>query len=85
MGIEEGVVVGLDNGGTANNATVMTPAGDYLVEQLVEVPSRVTEGPAIAVEALVDAIDNVLALLSIDRSEVGRSGSIRPGQPAPMV
>jgi predicted NBD/HSP70 family sugar kinase len=79
VGIEEGVVVGLDNGGTANNATVMTPAGDYLVEQLVEVPSRVSEGPAIAVEALVEAMDKVLALLSIDRSEVRAVGLDTPG------
>src|SRR5262245_31440270 len=79
VGIEEGLVVGLDNGGTANNATVMTPAGNYLVDQLVEVPSRVTEGPAIAVEALVEAMDNVLALLSIDRSEVRAVGLDTPG------
>src|SRR3954470_7373736 len=37
------VVVGIDNGGTANNATVLTPAGDFLVANLVEVPSRVNE------------------------------------------
>jgi predicted NBD/HSP70 family sugar kinase len=74
-----GVVVGLDNGGTANNATVMTPTGDFLVDELVEVPSRVTEGPTIAVEALIHAMENVLALLSIDRSTVRAVGLDTPG------
>ena len=30
------VVIGIDNGGTANNATVLTSAGDFLVDRLVE-------------------------------------------------
>jgi glucokinase len=54
------VVVGLDNGGTSNNATVLGPAGEFAVDHLVETPSRVREGPARAVEALVEALDNVL-------------------------
>jgi predicted NBD/HSP70 family sugar kinase len=76
---EPGVVVGLDNGGTANNATVMTPSGEFLVNHLVEVPSRVTEGPEIAVNALVDALDAVLTLLGLDRSEVRAVGLDTPG------
>ena len=44
MRVNEGVVVGLDNGGTANNATVLDAAGNFLVDRLVEVPSRVLEG-----------------------------------------
>jgi glucokinase len=79
VSVEPGVVVGLDNGGTANNATVMTPTGQYLVDELVEVPSRVTEGPVVAVDALVEAMDKVLALLSIDRSEVRAVGLDTPG------
>ena len=79
MGIEEGVVVGLDNGGTANNATVMTPSGEFLVDRLVEVPSRVTEGPDVAVNSLVEALDAVLALLEMDRSEVRAVGLDTPG------
>lgn len=79
MGVQTGYVVGLDNGGTANNATVMTPTGDYLVHHLVEVPSRVKEGPAIAVEALAEAMDNVLGLLHLDRAEVLAVGLDTPG------
>jgi glucokinase len=79
VGVQNGFVVGLDNGGTANNATVMTPAGEYLVHHLVEVPSRVKEGPAVAVEALAEAMDHVLHLLHLDRSEVLAVGLDTPG------
>ena len=54
------VVVGLDNGGTANNATVLDSSGRFLVDRLVEVPSRVKEGPEVAVDALVEAMEHVL-------------------------
>ena len=43
------VVVGLDNGGTTNNATVLDSTGRFLVESLVETPSSVREGPTVAV------------------------------------
>lgn len=79
MVAQNGVIVGLDNGGTANNATVMTPDGQFLVDRLVEVPSRVTEGPAAAIDALVEALDTVLALTSIDRSAVRAVGLDTPG------
>ena len=52
------VVVGLDNGGNKNNATVLDPAKGSLVDGMVETPSRVTEGPEIAVAALVQAFDS---------------------------
>jgi glucokinase len=35
------VVVGLDNGGTSNNATVLDASGRFLVDRLVETPSSV--------------------------------------------
>ena len=47
---EPWVVVGLDNGGNKNNATVLDPEGRFLVDRLVETPSRVQEGPEVAVE-----------------------------------
>jgi predicted NBD/HSP70 family sugar kinase len=78
-----GVVVGLDNGGTANNATVMTQDGNFLVDRLVEVPSRVADGPAVAVEALVEALETVLVLVSVDRSAVRAVGLDTPGPASP--
>ena len=47
-----GVVVGLDNGGTATNATVLDGFGRFLVDDLCETPSRVLEGPPATLDAL---------------------------------
>jgi glucokinase len=73
------VVVGLDNGGTCNNATVLDSSGKFLVDRLVETPSRVTEGPEVAVEALSEALDGILALTGVDRSRVRAIGLDTPG------
>ncbi|WP_329238534.1 ROK family protein [Actinoallomurus sp. NBC_01490] len=73
------VVVGLDNGGTCNNATVLDASGKFLVDRLVEIPSRVTEGPEIAVGALAEALEGVLALTGVERSRVRAVGLDTPG------
>ncbi|MDA8062345.1 MAG: ROK family protein [Actinomycetota bacterium] len=73
------VVVGLDNGGTSNNATVLDASGRFLVDRLVETPSRVLEGPAVAVEALADAFEGVLRLTDLHRSSVLAVGLDTPG------
>src|SRR5437763_11266067 len=76
---DEQVVVGLDNGGTSNNATVLDAAGRFLVDRMVELPSRVLDGPQIAVDALAEAMDNILALTGISRSRVAAVGLDTPG------
>ena len=73
------VVVGLDNGGNKNNATVLDTEGDFLVKQLYERPSRVTEGPEIAVQALVESFDDILQRTGIERSRVRAVGLDTPG------
>ena len=73
------VVVGLDNGGTSNNATVLDSTGEFLVDRLVENPSRVLDGPEVAVEALAEAMDQVLALTGVPRSAVRAVGLDTPG------
>jgi glucokinase len=73
------VVVGLDNGGTCNNATVLDATGQFLVEQLVETPSRVLDGPAAAVEALVAAYDAILEATGTVRTLVRAIGLDTPG------
>jgi glucokinase len=73
------VVVGLDNGGTSNNATVLDASGRFLVDTLVETPSRVREGPDVAIEALVEALDHVLELTGIPKAAVGAVGLDTPG------
>ena len=73
------VVVGLDNGGTANNATVLDPAGRFLVDQMLEVPSRVREGPDAAIEALAASFDYVLKVTGTARAAVRAVGLDTPG------
>jgi glucokinase len=73
------VVVGLDNGGNKNNATVLDPGRGSLVDGMVETPSRVTEGPEIAVEALVQAFDSILERTGTARARVRAVGLDTPG------
>jgi glucokinase len=73
------VVVGLDNGGNKNNATVLDPARGSLVDGMIETPSRVTEGPEIAVQALVEAFDSILARTGTARARVRAVGLDTPG------
>jgi glucokinase len=73
------VVVGLDNGGTCNNATVLDATGQYLVDHLVENPSLVTEGPESAIEALAEAFTGILALTSTPLTLVRAVGLDTPG------
>ena len=73
------VVVGLDNGGTANNATVLDSAGRFLVDRMLEMPSRVREGPDVAVEALAASFDYVLTVTGAARSAVCAVGLDTPG------
>lgn len=73
------VVVGLDNGGTCNNATVLTASGDFLIDRLVENPSRVKEGPDVAVASLAESFEHILDLTGTPRSLVRAIGLDTPG------
>ncbi len=73
------VVVGLDAGATANNATVLEVSGRFLVDDLVETPSAVRDGPTVAVAALAAAFDHVLDLVGVPRSAVAAVGLGTPG------
>jgi predicted NBD/HSP70 family sugar kinase len=73
------VVVGLDNGGTTINATVLDSAGRFLVDRLVECPSCVRDGPGSAVEALAGSLAQVLELTGTDPALVRAVGLDTPG------
>jgi len=73
------VVVGLDNGGTTNNATVLDSNGRFLVDTLVETPSSVREGPKVAVRAMAEALDNILVQTGLSRTTVRAVGLDTPG------
>jgi predicted NBD/HSP70 family sugar kinase len=76
---QDWVVVGLDNGGNKNNATIVEPSGRFLVDSMVETPSRVQEGPAVAVEALAEAFAGILARTGVVRERVRAVGLDTPG------
>jgi predicted NBD/HSP70 family sugar kinase len=73
------VVGGLDNGGTKNTATVLDAAGRFLVDRLVETPSRVQEGPEVAVEALAQCFAATLERTGFDARRVRAAGLDSPG------
>ncbi len=73
------VVVGLDSGGTCNNATVLDATGEFLVDRLVETPSCVQEGPETAVEALAEAFTGILELTATPLTLVRAVGLDTPG------
>ncbi|MDW5324079.1 ROK family protein [Plantactinospora sp. KLBMP9567] len=73
------VVVGLDNGGNSNNATVLDATGRFLVDELVESPCQVLEGPEAAVEALAGAMAQVLAHTRTRPEQVRAVGLDTPG------
>jgi predicted NBD/HSP70 family sugar kinase len=77
--VNPGVVVGLDVGGTSINATVLDGFGAFLVDSLHETPSRVLEGPAVAVEALAGALAGVLTRTGLQREAVRAVGLDTPG------
>ena len=73
------MVVGLDNGGNKNNATVVDPSGRFLVDSMVETPSQVQEGPTVAIEALARAFEGILARTGVARERVRAVGLDTPG------
>jgi predicted NBD/HSP70 family sugar kinase len=79
MASEPWFVVGVDNGGTSNNATVLDQQGRFLVDTLMETPSRVEAGPTVAVAAIADVVEKVLQETGIDRKAIRAVGLDTPG------
>jgi len=77
--VTPGVVVGLDIGGTATNATVLDGFGRFLVDDLCETPSCVLDGPPAALDALRHAFESVLAQTGLPPSAVVAVGLDTPG------
>jgi glucokinase len=73
------VVVGIDNGGNKNNATVLDAEGKFLVNRMNETPSRVTEGPQVAINALVQSFEQILRTTATPRDLVRAVGLDTPG------
>lgn len=73
------VVVGIDVGGTKTNATVLRDDGEFLINRMVELPSKVTDGPAAAIEAIVAVFAAVLHEAGGDADTVLAVGLDTPG------
>ncbi len=72
-------VVGLDNGGTKNNGTVLDPDRNFLVQDMIERPSVVLEGPEAALASLEATMHDALGLAGVDVSQVRTVGLDTPG------
>jgi predicted NBD/HSP70 family sugar kinase len=73
------LVVGIDVGGTSNNVTVLTQAGTFLIDHMLEVPSRVLDGPTAALGALREAVTVGLAAVGANLADVVAVGLDTPG------
>jgi glucokinase len=73
------VIVGIDNGGTKNNVTVLDESGAFLIDRMLEVPSRVMEGTAAALDALSAAFEMGLEITGAARADVRAVGLDTPG------
>src|SRR2546430_11315261 len=73
------VVVGLDNGGTTNNGTILDSSGRFLLDRMAEVPSEVREGPDKAIRSLVVSVEQVLGLTGVPVTAVRAVGLDTPG------
>jgi glucokinase len=73
------VVVGLDNGGTANNGTILDSGGLFLLDRMAEVPSHVRQGPDKAIQSLVNSVEQVLGLTGVPITAVRAVGLDTPG------
>ncbi len=73
------VVIGLDNGGTMNNGTILDSRGQFLLDEMAEVPSDVREGPDKAIGSLVSSVERVLDLTGVPIAAVRAIGLDTPG------
>jgi glucokinase len=73
------VVVGLDVGGTKTNATVLDESGTFLVDRMVEAPSRVREGTVAAIDAIEQSMLLALEVAGVPRDAVRAVGLDTPG------
>ena len=74
-----GVIVGIDNGGTKNNVTVLDAHGHFLIDRMIELPSRVNEGTGPALAALEAVFVKGLDVAGVSRHRVRAVGLDTPG------
>src|SRR5262245_20979837 len=72
-------IVGIDIGVTANKFTVIDAHGNYLIDHLVELPSRVNAGPKVAIAAMRQTFDAACQLAGVNPQNVRGVGLDTPG------
>ena len=72
-------MVGLDVGGTTTNVSVVAADGRFLIERMLEVPSRVLDGPDAALAALRSAYEQGLSEIGATDADVLAVGLDTPG------
>ncbi len=77
--MDSGLTVGIDVGGTSNNVTVLAGDREFLIDHLLEVPSRVVDGPVAALEALEAAFRLGLDEVGAAAAQVRTVGLDTPG------
>jgi predicted NBD/HSP70 family sugar kinase len=73
------VIVGIDNGGTKNNVTVLDADGNFLIDHLIELPSCVRQGTGPAIQAMEDVFLLGLERAGVTRAQVRAVGLDTPG------
>ncbi len=73
------LVAGIDLGGTAVNVTLLDEAGRFLITDLCEHPSRSVEGPEVCLQQIAEGLDQAVARVGADRSDVVAIGLDTPG------
>lgn len=76
---DQEVVVGIDNGGSMNNATVLDSSGQFLIDHMLESRSRVREGPDRAIKELAGSFAQALEATGTARTSVRAVGLDTPG------
>lgn len=70
--------IGIDLGGNAVNVTAFRD-GDFLIDEMIEVPSRVKEGPQACIDQLVLGFNKALEASGLSFSEIKGVGLDGPG------
>ena len=73
------VVAGIDVGGTKTNASVVDVNGMFLIDRMIEIPSRVSEGPPAALAAIADSLATALDAGGVGDAVVLAVGLDTPG------
>ncbi len=80
----DGVVAGIDLGGTAINYTFLDATGRFLIDGLCEHPARSVEGPDVCLGQIAEGLDVACRTAGINRARIVAAGLDTPGPASAM-